>query len=69
MVNTADALICDTVPQAIQYAVSAHEARALHGMDAIHIGAALACAAEVFVPADALQCEAAKHSGLQVVIL
>ncbi len=51
MVNTADALICDTVPQAIQYAVSAHEARALHGMDAIHIGAALACAAEVFVPA------------------
>ena len=69
MVSIADALICDTVPQVIQYVVNALEACALHGMDAIHIGAALACAAEAFAPADVRQCEAAKHFGLQVVVL
>ncbi len=35
----------------------------------IHLGAALACIAAVFVSADARQCTAAKQLGLQVVAL
>jgi hypothetical protein len=35
-------------------------------MDAIHIGAALACQAEVFVSADRRQCSGAEAAGLQV---
>lgn len=59
----------DTTPQVIQYAVSVLEANPLHGMDAIHIGAALACSAEVFLSADRRQCAAAKQAGLTGVIL
>jgi len=36
-------------------------------MDAIHIGAGIVVAAEVFVSADARQCAAAKGLGLRVV--
>lgn len=69
MADIADALICDTTPQVIQHAVNVLESHPLRGMDAIHLGAALACAAEVFVSADARQCAAAKQLGLQVVAL
>lgn len=69
MSDIADALLCDTTPQVIQHAVIALENYALRGMDAIHLGAALACAAEVFVSADARQCRAAEAFGLQVVSL
>lgn len=69
MADVADASICDTTPQVIQYAVSVLEANPLHGMDAIHIGAALACSAEVFLSADRRQCAAAKQAGLTVVTL
>lgn len=57
--DIADALICDTSPHVIQLAVSALEQHALRGMDAIHIGAALACEADVFVTADVRQRDAA----------
>jgi len=63
--DIADALICDTSPQAIQLAVSALEQHALRGMDAIHIGAALACEADVFVTADVRQRDAAMAMGLR----
>ena len=69
MVDIADALICETTPRVIQNAVNVLEANPLRGMDAIHIGAALACSAEVFVSADKRQCDAAKKSGLTVVSL
>lgn len=69
MADIADALICDTTPQVVQHAVKALESQPLRGMDAIHLGAALACAAEVFVSADARQCAAAKQLGMQVVAL
>ena len=69
MTDIADALICDTTPQVIQHAVKALENHTLRGMDAIHLGAALACTAEVFISADARQCRAAKAFGLQVVSL
>lgn len=69
MLDIADALICDTTPQVIQHAVKALENHALRGMDAIHLGAALACTAEVFISADARQCRAAEAFGLQVASL
>lgn len=69
MLDIADALICDTTPQVIQHAVKALENHTLRGMDAIHLGAALACTAEVFISDDARQCRAAGAFGLQVVSL
>jgi uncharacterized protein len=69
MADITDAIVCDTTPQVIQYAVKALEGHLLRGMDAIHLGAAQACAAEVFVSADARQCRAAEGLGLQVVAL
>ena len=69
MLDIADALICDTTPQVIQHAVKALENHTLRGMDAIHLGAALACTAEVFISADARQCRAAEAFGLQLVLL
>ena len=69
MTDIADALICDTTPQVIQHAVKALENYTLRGMDAIHLGAALAWTAEVFISADARQCRAAEAFGLQVVSL
>ncbi|MHB8254050.1 MAG: type II toxin-antitoxin system VapC family toxin [Acidiferrobacter sp.] len=69
MLDIADALICDTTPQVIQHAVKALERHTLRGMDAIHLGAALACTAEMFISADVRQCRAAEAFGLQVVAL
>ncbi|MHB1282312.1 MAG: type II toxin-antitoxin system VapC family toxin [Metallibacterium scheffleri] len=69
MTDIADALILETTPEVIQHAVKALESHPLRGMDAIHLGAALACAAEAFVSADARQCQAAKQLGLQVAAL
>ena len=69
MADIADVLVCDTTPQVIAHAVKALESGPLRGMDAIHLGAALGCAAEVFVSADARQCEAAERFGLRVVAL
>ena len=69
MLDIANALICDITPQVIQHAVKALEKHRLRGMDAIHLGAALACTAEVFISADARQCRAAEAFGLQVVSL
>ena len=56
MADLADALLCDTTPALLQLAVQALETSMLRGMDAIHIGAAQLCEADVFVSADARQC-------------
>ena len=69
MTDIADALILETTPEVIQHAVKALESHPLRGMDAIHLGAALVCAAEAFVSADARQCQAAKQLGLKVAAL
>jgi len=68
MGDLADALICDLTPQVVQRAVDALEAHPLRGMDAIHVAAALACEADVFVSADQRQCAAARGAGLKVVV-
>jgi len=67
MADIADALICDTSRQVVQKAIDVIETCPLRGMDAIHIGAALACSAEAFVSANARQCHAARQLGLQVI--
>ena len=64
LADLTDALICDTNPLVVQRAVSVLEAHALRGIDAVHIGAALTCEANVFVSADAPQCAAAKGEWL-----
>ena len=69
MTDLTDALVCDTTPQVVQHAVAALESHPVRGMDALHIGAAMACKADVFVSADARQCTAAKALGLHVAVL
>lgn len=65
--DVRDAAICDLSPEVIRQSILALEKNALRGMDAIHIGSALALRAELFVSADQRQCRAAKLAGLHVV--
>ena len=65
--DPGDARLCNITPTLLQFAVQALEAGTLRGMDAMHIAAAQAMEAEVFVAADARQCVAARASGLRVV--
>jgi predicted nucleic acid-binding protein len=65
--DLADALLCEVSPQVVQRAIDALEVTALRGMDAVHIGGALVCGADVFVSADARQGSAAARFGLRVV--
>jgi predicted nucleic acid-binding protein len=67
LADIADALICDTSPLVVSRAVHALENHPLRGMDAIHLGAAIACEAAVFISADLRQCSAARALGLRVV--
>jgi uncharacterized protein len=69
MADIADALICEITPQVVQRAIIALEDGPLRGMDALHVGAALTCAADVFISADARQCAAAERFGVRVVRL
>jgi predicted nucleic acid-binding protein len=66
MVDIADAAVCDLTPEVIRNAVVSLESSVLRGMDAIHIGSALALQVDLFVSADAKQCTAALRSGLRV---
>ncbi len=68
LADIADALICDTSPLVVSRAVHALENHPpLRGMDAIHLGAAIVCEAEIFISADLRQCSAARALGLRVV--
>ncbi len=66
MADIEDAAICDLTPAVLGQAVLALETNVLRGMDAIHIGSAVALQADVFVTADTRQCEAAARAGLRV---
>ncbi|OGT78569.1 MAG: twitching motility protein PilT [Gammaproteobacteria bacterium RIFCSPLOWO2_02_FULL_56_15] len=68
-IDIADALVCDTTPEVLQLAISRLEQYPLRGMDAIHIGAAQACGADVFVSADTRQCAACADLGMEIVNL
>lgn len=67
LADLVDALVCETSPQVVQRAIDALEAESIRGMDAVHVGSALVCGADVFVSADARQCAAAEHFGLRVI--
>ena len=61
-----DIAICDLTPAVLARAVSSLETNVLRGMDAIHIGSAVALQADVFVSADQRQRNAAACAGLRV---
>ena len=65
--DVRDIAICDLSPEVIHHSILALEKNTLRGMDAIHIGSALALRAEVFVSADQRQCKAANLAGLRVI--
>lgn len=66
LLDIEDAAICDLTPQVLAHSVASLEGNVLRGMDAIHIGSALALQADVFVSADLRQRDAASRAGLRV---
>lgn len=66
LVDIEDAALCDLTPAVLAHAISSIETNVLRGMDAIHIGSALALQADVFVSADTRQLDAAARAGLRV---
>jgi len=66
LADIEDAAVCDLTPAVLGQAVASLETNVLRGMDAIHIGSAVALQADVFVSADARQREAAARAGLRV---
>lgn len=66
LADIEDAAICDLTPQVLAHAMTSLETNVLRGMDALHIGSALALKADVFVSADRRQCDAAAKAGLNV---
>jgi predicted nucleic acid-binding protein len=67
MADISDAAICDLTPEVIRQSIISLEKNVLRGMDAIHLGSALALNVDLFVSADARQCDAATQAGLRVV--
>jgi len=61
-----DLAIVDLTPVVVRQAILSLEGNVLRGMDAIHIGCAVALHADIFVSADQRQREAATRAGLTV---
>jgi len=66
LADIADVAVCDLTPEVIRNAVASLETSVLRGMDAIHVGSAMALHADLFVSADIRQCTAASLAGLRV---
>ena len=66
LADIEDVAICDLTPVVLAQAISTLEGNVLRGMDAIHIGSALALQADIFISADKRQVDAAVRSGLRV---
>ena len=66
LADIEDAAICDLTPTVLAQAISSLEKNVLRGMDAIHIGSAVALKADVFISADKRQLDAAARMGLRV---
>lgn len=67
LADIEDAALCDLTPAVLAQAVSSLETNVLRGMDAIHIGSAVALKADVFISSDKRQLDAAARAGLRVV--
>ena len=66
LADIEDAAICDLTAAVLSQAVNSLENNGLRGMDAIHIGSAVALQADVFISSDLRQREAAARAGLRV---
>lgn len=66
LADIEDAAICDLTPAVLAQTISSLEKNVLRGMDAIHIGSAIALKADVFISADKRQLEAAARMGLRI---
>jgi len=66
LADIEDAAICDLNPEVLARSITSLETSVLRGMDAIHIGSAVALKADVFITADQRQREGAIHAGLRV---
>ncbi len=65
LADIEDAAICDLSPEVLARSIDSLEANALRGMDAIHVGSAIALKVDVFISADQRQLEAAIRAGLR----
>lgn len=61
-----DVGMAELSPEVLAHALRSLETNALRGMDAIHIGSALALKVDVFLSADSRQLDAAASAGLRV---
>ena len=66
LADIEDAAICDLTPEVLAKSIVILETSVLRGMDALHIGSAVALKADVFISADQRQCDAANRAGLRV---
>ncbi|MFB1490935.1 MULTISPECIES: type II toxin-antitoxin system VapC family toxin [unclassified Thiocapsa] len=66
LADIEDAAICDITPEVLAQSIVCLENNLLRGMDAIHIGSALALKVDVFITADQRQGDAASRAGLRV---
>ena len=66
LADIEDAAICDLTPIVLAHSIASLERNTLRGMDAIHVGSAIAMQADLFVSADTRQCAAAAAAGLEV---
>ena len=66
LADIEDAAICDLTPMVLGQAILSLEKNVLRGMDAIHIGSAVALKADIFISADLRQLDAAARAGLRV---
>lgn len=66
LADIEDAAICDLTPTVLAQSIAVLETNVLRGMDALHIGSAVALKADVFISADERQREAAARAGLRV---
>lgn len=66
LTDIEDAAICDLTPTVLVQSITSLETNVLRGMDAIHIGSAVALQVDVFISADQRQRDAAARAGLRV---
>lgn len=69
LADIEDVALCDLTPQVLRQAVESLETSVLRGLDAIHIGSAVALKADLFVSADRRQIDAAARAGLRVEVV
>jgi len=65
LADIEDAAICDLTPEVLAQSIASLESNVLRGMDAIHVGSAIALKVDVFISADQRQRDAAIRAGLR----